>query len=523
MDVRLLKAYGLLRVAFAVLLLHTITEAHVLINPLFYPQGFYAPASLAHWLIHRPDASALGGVALLAVASTVCLGLGLFTRWAGPVAWVSSTMLLSLSYSFGRMNHNTHSLPLYLLIFMFSDWGAFYSLDSLFRGKKLPRVHHDWHPQYMLLIFLATLSVPYFCSGLFKMLKGHFWQPGYINSIIVSKQILWAEFAPIPAFCLWLKQLFLQWPLLGLGLAWLTLLVEVGFALCLSSPGARVVILAVVVAFHAGITLTTKILFFEHMVLMALIWLVSLYLYLRKPAPHVALPDAPTWRVPLGVLLLALPGVPWLAEMLQGSGWLSPSQWTSIARVLHSPFPMDANYFDTHADLWMAGGLLVLTSLVLAGFGFKLVRQWLGLAKGFRSAVNPVFIYDGDCGFCQQSVQVLQAWGAQATFQSNYDSTALMSAAGLTLPDSQRYALWLEQHPQTGEWLVERGAGAVNAALSRCPGVWPGLPLRLASSLYPLAGIKQVQNLVYRWVANNRYWISQGTCKLPGSPSGLSG
>ena len=518
MDLRLLKAYGLLRIAFAVLLLHTITEAHVLINPLFYPQSFYAPASLAHW-IARPDAAALGGLALLAVTSTICLGLGLFTRWAGPLAWVSSTLLLSLSYSFGRMNHNTHSLPLFLLIFMFSDWGAFFSLDSLFRGKKPLKVHQDWHPHYILWIFLATLSVPYFCSGLFKMLKGHFWQPGYINSIIVSKQILWADFAPIPAFCLWLKQWFLQWPLLGIALAWLTLLVEVGFALCLSSAGARVVILAVVVAFHAGITLTTKILFFEHMMLMSLIFLLSLYLYLRRHLPSLDTTEplmkaAPTWRVPLGVLLLALPGVPWLAAFLQGNGWLSAPQWVSIARLLHAPFPMNSNYFDTHFDLWMAGGVLVLASLVLAVFALNMLGQWLVLMKGPRPAKQPVFIYDGDCGFCQQSVQVLQSWGVMATFQSNYDSDTLMAEAGLTLPDSQRYALWLEQHPKTGHWHVERGAGAVNAALSRCPGLWPGIPLRLLSSLYPLAGIRQVQDVVYRWVANNRYWLSRGSCQL---------
>jgi predicted DCC family thiol-disulfide oxidoreductase YuxK len=142
------------------------------------------------------------------------------------------------------------------------------------------------------------------------------------------------------------------------------------------------------------------------------------------------------------------------------------------------------------------------------------VTPWLTLWTGPRNAINPVFIYDGDCGFCQRSVRVLQAWRVKAHFQANHDSQALLSQVGLTLADSQRYALWLEQDTN-GSWQVARGAGAISAALSCCTGVWPGLPLRLISPLYDWPFVKPLVDWVYRWVADHRYWLSKGTCSLP--------
>jgi predicted DCC family thiol-disulfide oxidoreductase YuxK len=58
------------------------------------------------------------------------------------------------------------------------------------------------------------------------------------------------------------------------------------------------------------------------------------------------------------------------------------------------------------------------------------------------------------------------------------------------------------------------GAAAVNAALSYC--WW----LRPFTSLYPIPGIRQLQDAAYRWVANNRYRLPGSTpqCKLPTQP-----
>jgi predicted DCC family thiol-disulfide oxidoreductase YuxK len=127
------------------------------------------------------------------------------------------------------------------------------------------------------------------------------------------------------------------------------------------------------------------------------------------------------------------------------------------------------------------------------------------------------FVYDGDCGFCQQSVQRLKALNVQATFMANYDAATLLEAAGITLADTQRYALWIEQRVdnQASEWRVKRGAAAVNAALGQCIGIWPGQVLRLVSHLYAVPGIHQLQNGVYRLIADNRHRFGSMSCQRP--------
>lgn len=81
-----------------------------------------------------------------------------------------------------------------------------------------------------------------------------------------------------------------------------------------------------------------------------------------------------------------------------------------------------------------------------------------------------------------------------------------MAALGLTDADGM-----------TQVWFVDRdgeltgGAEAVNRALRYS--YW----LRPFTYLYPLAGIKQLQDWVYRWVAQNRYRLPGSTsqCDLP--------
>jgi predicted DCC family thiol-disulfide oxidoreductase YuxK len=537
-TVALLKAYGLLRIGFSLLYLHTLTQTHVLLHPLVFPKSYWVPVSLAHWLGgNPPEVALMATLGLTAFISTVCMGVGFLTRVASPIALVSGAMLLCISQSFGKVSHNTQSLVLFLMVFQFADWGSYFSVDAWRRWstRQLPVIHADWHPYYLLWIFLAVMAGPYFCSGWFKVLKGHFIQPGYINSIVAAKQVVWAAAAPIPAFSQSLKGLFLGLPLLGNALAWLTLLVEMGFVLALTSAGARVVMVGLAVALHAAITLTTKILFFEHMVLMAMVWGLCLYLYQQdNPAlkPSVVettptpLPIAATWRLPLLVMLamLLLMGVlPGALPHWLGNTVVYQDRWVAMANAMHGVFPINSNYFDAEIDLWVAGGLMLATTVVLGLFALRWLRQVGQLIKGPKPAIDPVFVYDGDCGFCARSVQTLRALRAQVAFVSNYNAQPLLAEAGLSLPETQRFALYLEWTPQG--WVVQRGAAAVNAALARCSGLWPGLPLRLLSVLYGVAGIQQVQNIVYRWVANNRHRLGPpGACALPGiSGPGLSG
>lgn len=77
-----------------------------------------------------------------------------------------------------------------------------------------------------------------------------------------------------------------------------------------------------------------------------------------------------------------------------------------------------------------------------------------------------------------------------------------MSALGLTAVDGM-----------TQVWFVNAdgrlcgGAAAVNGALRY---VWWTRPF---TWLYPLPGIKQLQERVYRWVADNRYRLPGGSAQ----------
>lgn len=81
-----------------------------------------------------------------------------------------------------------------------------------------------------------------------------------------------------------------------------------------------------------------------------------------------------------------------------------------------------------------------------------------------------------------------------------------MAALGLTDTDGMRQVWFVD-----GGGELTGGAEAVNRALRYC--YW----LRPFTYLYPLSGIKQLQDWVYRWVAQNRYRLPGSTpqCDLP--------
>ena len=81
-----------------------------------------------------------------------------------------------------------------------------------------------------------------------------------------------------------------------------------------------------------------------------------------------------------------------------------------------------------------------------------------------------------------------------------------MAALGLTDEDGLKQAWFADAKGQ-----LSGGAEAINRALRYC--WW----LRPFTYLYPLPGIRQLQDWVYRWVAENRYRLPGSTpqCALP--------
>jgi predicted DCC family thiol-disulfide oxidoreductase YuxK len=106
-----------------------------------------------------------------------------------------------------------------------------------------------------------------------------------------------------------------------------------------------------------------------------------------------------------------------------------------------------------------------------------------------------VLFFDGACGMCTRAHDFLVRQDRTGDLE-----TQPLQGAGvaerLGVPESHLFDMtwWLDE-----SGAVYGGAEAVNAALSVCLGT------RLPLLIYRIRGIRFVQNVVYRWVADHRY------------------
>jgi predicted DCC family thiol-disulfide oxidoreductase YuxK len=112
---------------------------------------------------------------------------------------------------------------------------------------------------------------------------------------------------------------------------------------------------------------------------------------------------------------------------------------------------------------------------------------------------RPVIVFDGDCGFCTSSVQVLERIGPDAEIVP----WQLADLAGLGLTEEQAAdALQCVQVDGT----VRSGHEAVAAALESAGWVW-----RIVGRALTQPGISWIAAKVYRLVAANRHRLPGGT------------
>lgn len=124
---------------------------------------------------------------------------------------------------------------------------------------------------------------------------------------------------------------------------------------------------------------------------------------------------------------------------------------------------------------------------------------------------KPLLIYDGDCGFCQETASRVQKFSRnQIKIDPWQGIPSILAEAGLTEEDAMSKVWFL---PTDGR-PAQGGAAAVNASLHY---IWWARPLAL---LYKLPGIHQLEDCLYQWVANNRYRMPYSTaqCAMPPSP-----
>lgn len=122
------------------------------------------------------------------------------------------------------------------------------------------------------------------------------------------------------------------------------------------------------------------------------------------------------------------------------------------------------------------------------------------------SQSNPIILFDGVCNLCSTVVRWVIARDKRAVFrfaslQSDAGRAALAAAGGPELPDSVVLI-------QSGRVLVSS-----DAAIGIAAGL--GFPWSLARA--GLVVPRGVRDVMYRWVARNRYrWFGkQETCMVP--------
>jgi predicted DCC family thiol-disulfide oxidoreductase YuxK len=119
----------------------------------------------------------------------------------------------------------------------------------------------------------------------------------------------------------------------------------------------------------------------------------------------------------------------------------------------------------------------------------------------------PVLAYDGDCGFCQMSVDRIRALATPTLRAVPWQ----FLPAELTAPHLERLhreVLLLRD----GEVL----AGGADALVSYV-GTSPARAYRTLASVIRLPGIRACSGVVYRWVSRNRRRLPGGTpaCAVP--------
>jgi len=116
----------------------------------------------------------------------------------------------------------------------------------------------------------------------------------------------------------------------------------------------------------------------------------------------------------------------------------------------------------------------------------------------------PTLIYDGDCGFCQRSMELVRRWDREHRLHYvPFQDEARVARFGVPLP-----ALAAAMHLVLPDGRVYAGADAAPEILKLLPGKrWLALP-------FAVPGVLPIARRVYAWIARRR------RCLVRGRPAG---
>lgn len=276
------RLFGVLRIGLAQCWL---TELYRFRSIESAPASGWRPVSLCHLLHDVPDPQFVGLLHALAIASTRLLLIGAWTRIAGVLSFASGCLLACIGMSYGSIAHSANSLHLVFAVMLFSDWGRGLSVDCLWRRwRGVPDPAQDAAPAWPLWLAVFVIALPYFSSGLLKVLGGHFLRTGnldlFLKACIVDANFVRGE--PFPAWVQAIQEWLLARPILTRLLAIGTVAFEMGFWLGLFSRRTRLAALGAAVAFHAAIGILAHIFFRIHVMVLLLLLASHAVLVLRE-------------------------------------------------------------------------------------------------------------------------------------------------------------------------------------------------------------------------------------------------
>ena len=138
-----------------------------------------------------------------------------------------------------------------------------------------------------------------------------------------------------------------------------------------------------------------------------------------------------------------------------------------------------------------------------------MIRSGRPKGVGYANSAQRVFYYDGGCGFCTSVVRVLTRVDLFHRITWIPYQSLERPPEGLSWEDLDRSA-----YLETGRGGNREGFQAFRGLTLHLLPLWP-----LAPFLW-LPGVPHLGTAVYRWIARNRYRVSQCRLLLPGGPRG---
>jgi predicted DCC family thiol-disulfide oxidoreductase YuxK len=116
---------------------------------------------------------------------------------------------------------------------------------------------------------------------------------------------------------------------------------------------------------------------------------------------------------------------------------------------------------------------------------------------------RPTLIYDGECGFCRRSVELLRRWDREHRIAVvPFQDRARVAAFGIPLP-ALAAAMHLVLPPPDGRVLA--GADAAPEILRLLPGK------RWLAWAFRFPGVPSLARRVYGWIARSRRCLVRGS------------